>query len=230
MQRRLIPFIALMSIVAAWAMGGSDPFGRIATRIGLHDLAARLLIDPAARGAALYRAGHYDEAATVLADAGPNHAYPLGNAYAKMGDYAEALLAYDRALVREPGHADAHANFALIASLYSGTKLELNSGMAFPDKREGATVAAPEAEGGARASGQGDKASAATDFFKPDLKTGLEQRGVRQPFDDLFIAADERWLITLEDQPGKYLAARLKAEQARRRSLGTAVPEGSDPW
>jgi len=53
---------------------------------------------------------------------------------------------------------------------------------------------------------------------------------VRQPFDDLFIAADERWLVTLEDQPGKYLAARLKAEQERRRALGIASPEAGDQW
>lgn len=228
MRRSIVPAMATVAALGAILLQGGEPFGRIALRAGLPSLAMPLLDDPAAKGAAFYRAGRYDKAIAAFTEAGA--LYDLGNAHARKGDFAEALLAWDQLLVRDPGHADARANFNLIASVYSGTKLELNGPLALPEKKEGDTGESEQAQGSARASGQGDEAEAGTDFFQPELKPGLARRNVRQPFDDMFIAANERWLVTLEDLPGKYLAARLKAEQERRRALGIAVPEGGDPW
>ncbi|MGN6234564.1 VWA domain-containing protein [Dyella sp.] len=73
--------------------------------------ARKLARDPALRGAAAYRGGDYASAAQALAPLpGADAQYNLGNALAKEQRYKEAIAAYDRALARDPGNADAKAN------------------------------------------------------------------------------------------------------------------------
>ena len=73
--------------------------------------AQQLAQDAQLRGAAAYRQGDYDAAATEFARGDSAQAqYDLGNALAKGGKYQDALAAYDRALQRDPALADAHAN------------------------------------------------------------------------------------------------------------------------
>ena len=73
--------------------------------------AQQLAQDAQLRGAAAYRQGDYDAAATEFARGdGAQAQYDLGNALAKGGKYQDALAAYDRALQRDPALADAHAN------------------------------------------------------------------------------------------------------------------------
>jgi Ca-activated chloride channel family protein len=48
-------------------------------------------------------------------------------------------------------------------------------------------------------------------------------------FDAQYMAANDRWLATLEDQPGAYLRARLALEQKARIKAGTALPDPEDP-
>ncbi|QSA96759.1 VWA domain-containing protein [Methylococcus sp. EFPC2] len=82
---------------------------------GRHAEAASTFSDPAWKGAALYRAGDYAEAARALEslDTAEAH-YNRGNALAKQGLYLEALAAYDRALALSPQHADAKYNKELV--------------------------------------------------------------------------------------------------------------------
>ena len=73
--------------------------------------AAALAEDPALRGSAAYRAGDLESALADFAqgDDARSH-YNRGNALAGLQRYDEALAAYDEALAREPGHANAAAN------------------------------------------------------------------------------------------------------------------------
>lgn len=89
--------------------------GRLLIGVGLPGAAAAVLSDPAWRGPALYEAGRYGEAAAVFRDGGRRNAYNLGNALARLGDYAGAVDAYDAALQFNPRDADARANRSLIA-------------------------------------------------------------------------------------------------------------------
>lgn len=85
--------------------------------------AAELFEDPLWRGAALYRAGHFDEALAALADNDDALAhYNRGNALAQLGRYAEALAAYEAALERAPGDEDAQFNRKLMQDLLAQTK------------------------------------------------------------------------------------------------------------
>ncbi|MDR7035507.1 MULTISPECIES: tetratricopeptide repeat protein [Methylobacterium] len=92
-------------------------FGRLLMGIGLPDLAARVISDPAWRGPALYEAGQYGEAAAIFRDGGRRNSYNLGNALARQGDFAGAVAAYDAALQFNPRDADAQANRSLISRL-----------------------------------------------------------------------------------------------------------------
>ncbi|GEP02854.1 tetratricopeptide repeat protein [Methylobacterium oxalidis] len=92
-------------------------FGRLLMGVGLPDLAARVISDPAWRGPALYEARRYAEAARIFRDGGRRNAYNLGNALARQGDLPGAIEAYDEALRFNPRDADAQANRSLVARL-----------------------------------------------------------------------------------------------------------------
>ncbi len=89
---------------------------------GLHQLqqgnaeqAAELFDNPQWKAAAHYRAGQYEQAAESLK--GINNAealYNKGNALARMGNFQEAIKAYDAALKLQPDHEDAEYNRDLI--------------------------------------------------------------------------------------------------------------------
>jgi Ca-activated chloride channel family protein len=73
--------------------------------------AAELFADPAWRAAARYKSGDYQQAADELAGIeGAEASYNRGNALAQMGKLEEALKAYEEALQRQPGMADAAFN------------------------------------------------------------------------------------------------------------------------
>jgi Ca-activated chloride channel family protein len=78
---------------------------------GQAEQAAAQARDPDLRGAAKFRAG---DAAGAAADWAPGSsadaAYNFGNALARQQQYEQAIAAWDEALRRDPGHADATAN------------------------------------------------------------------------------------------------------------------------
>ena len=86
------------------------------------------------------------------------------------------------------------------------------------------------ARGAARAAGQGDDVTNAASLIGlPELQS-RGRLGVRKVFDDKFIEASPRWLATLEDVPGEFLAARIAAERKRRIAEGIEQAEAETPW
>jgi Ca-activated chloride channel family protein len=194
--------------------------------LGLPGIAARIAPDPDLRGAALYRAGAFAEAASAFAEAGGD--YNLGLAAARAGDYATALVAWERVLAASPGDREALANHTLVAALLAGTEFDTAAPPADRD-REGPAPLANPGQGKARAAGQGDEATnPKTGFWMPEM-TSEGLRRVPHLFDAQYMAANDRWLATLEDQPGAYLRARLALEQKARIKAGTALPDPEDP-
>jgi Ca-activated chloride channel family protein len=79
--------------------------------------AAERFQDPHWRATARYQAGDYAAAAAGFTGEDADSRYNRGNALARAGRLQEALAAYDQALQRQPDHADAGFNRALIEKL-----------------------------------------------------------------------------------------------------------------
>ncbi|MEO1138378.1 MAG: hypothetical protein AAFW87_02880 [Pseudomonadota bacterium] len=228
MMRLTIGIAAGAAIILAVLIGGTAPFGRVALSLGVPSIAAALFSDPHWRGVSYYRAGSYRQAAAAFDGAGPAALYNHGNALVRDGKYAAALEAYDLALAihEDP---EARANFDLVRAFYAGTALDADS-VFLSRKRDGETIRAPVARGDAKAEGTGDgETNAGTALYLPALQSE-EQLGVRRVFDDLFIVANDRWLKTLEDVPGAFLAARIAHEHKLRRKAGTGQPQEATEW
>jgi Ca-activated chloride channel family protein len=102
--------VAHAGTLDAW-FANRDQRALQALRHGDAARAQKLAATPGVRGAADYRAGDYAGAAKAFAQGHDARSrYNLGNALAKQDKYQSALAAYQQALQREPGMADARAN------------------------------------------------------------------------------------------------------------------------
>ena len=225
---RRIAIAATFCAVGAFLLGGAGAFGRVALSLGAPGIAAGMLDDPAGRGVAQYRAGNFDAAAAEFDAAGSLQDFNAGNALAMAGRYAAALEAYDRQVAQQPADTEAEANFDLVAAIYAGTEIQDDAPVSWFVKRDGATMAAPLGKGAGRAAGTGDGVTNTGALIGlPELETS-GQLGVRKVFDDKFVPASPRWLATLPDVPGEYLAERIKAEHKRRAKAGLSPPPPED--
>ena len=227
MKTALLPLICSAALAGvALVVAGVDTYARVFTALGLPHVAVPLATDAKTRGEALFRAGDFEGAAAAFEEAGD--AYNQGLAAAWSGDYASALVAWDRVLAGDPDDAETQANHSLVTSLLAGTKFDP---VAPPvtEEKDGPSLLAEPGQGKGRASSTGDEAqNSKTGFWMPEIASeGL--RRVPKIFDAQFVAANDRWLTTLEDQPGRYLRARLAAEQKSREAAGTALPQPEDP-
>ncbi len=226
---KIVMGIAAVAILGGLAIGGGDAAGRLALRVGMPEVAGNLFADTQWQGLAAYRAEDFDRAAALFEESGDMFA--LGNAHARAYRYAPALIAYDEALARNPDDKAALRNAELVAELYGGTKIDgVPLRFALPDRKDDTVVAMPEGQGNARAQGTGDEATnAGTSFETPQLESsGL--RRIPRMFDDKYIAASERWMQGMPDEPGIYLRARLLAERKRRKAAGIASEGERDAW
>ena len=130
------------------------------------------------------------------------------------------------------GDPRAAANFDLVAAAYAGLALDPEAPIAWfteKDGGDGAVVRSFVARGDARAAGTGSGTTNTGALLGlPELESFGDGR-VRKVFDDQFMVANERWLETLSDVPGEYLAARISHERKRREDLGLLQPPPEDP-
>jgi len=89
-----------------------------ALQAGDLESAQQLAEHPLRRGEAAYRAGNYENALTSFSDnKSPQSNYNRGNTLAQLGQYEEAIAAYDEALAVNPDMADAAHNKAELEKL-----------------------------------------------------------------------------------------------------------------
>ena len=82
------------------------------------DLALLFFNEAPWRGVAAYRAGRYAQALREFgADEGVLSLYNLGNSYARLRDWPNAIAAYQRVLRFDPEHVDARYNLSLVQKL-----------------------------------------------------------------------------------------------------------------
>jgi Ca-activated chloride channel homolog len=165
--------------------------------------AAARFDDPRWRAAANYRAGNFEQAASLLAKGrDPDSHYNRGNALARQGQLASALAAYDAALKLRTGDADTLHNRDLVQRL-------LNQ----QSQKGGGAARQPQA---------GQRTDQQTGQQKP--KEAPPAPAPPQPqnrADDAERDATrvaEQWLRRIPDQPGSLLRRKLLAEQRRRQA------------
>jgi len=112
-MKRAAMLIFVISIVALSYLIGAPLVARALFYYGFPLAAANFLSDPVWKGATLYAAGKWNEAAESFAHDGSSN-YNLGNALVRAGRYSEAIEAYERALTIDPDDVDARYNKALI--------------------------------------------------------------------------------------------------------------------
>jgi Ca-activated chloride channel family protein len=213
----------VLALICAALLGGGAPYGRALMAVGMNGAAAPLMKDAGWRGAAQYRAGDFDAAATQFNAA--TDVYNLGLAETQRGNYAAALEAFDLAAAQ--GHPDARANFDVVAAYYAGLGIEAEALALFGKRKEGATADSSIARGNARAAGTGSEVTNTNTMLGLAQLDSRGRLGVRRVFDDKFIVADDRWLAQLGDVPGEFMAERIKQEHRRRVKAGIspAPPE-----
>lgn len=92
-----------------------DQQGRLAFEQGDYAKAGERFSDPMWQGAALYRAGDYERALDAFAQVDSALAYfDLGNSYAALDNYEQAIASYDIALERRPDWREARENRELV--------------------------------------------------------------------------------------------------------------------
>lgn len=125
----LIFFCLMLSMSSAWAFSWSDFWlrpdqqGSKALQAGQPLLAANLFQNTDWRGVAYYRAGKYQQAYQLFKqDQTAKGFYNQGNALAHMGQYQQALNAYDQAIGQQPDFTAAKYNKALVEKLLQQPK------------------------------------------------------------------------------------------------------------
>lgn len=209
-------FALLALIAVAFVAAGQEGLARFALKLDTPSLALALTRDDETRGLARYCLGDFNEAAEALRLAGPKASFNRGNALARIGKYQDALGAYDAVLARDPGHQAARANRAILVKLIAS---------------------ATEDGRGSRPQGM-DEGERSKTTNKNQSMTMLEAEAavrerasqVRRPQESKALIANEQWLETLADEPGRYLKLRIAAEYQRRLEAGSAAPPGDDPW
>ena len=92
-----------------------DQKGMKAFNAGDAEQAAELFQDESWKAAAYYRAGEYEKSNALLdSPATATGYYNKGNALARLGNYPDAIAAYDRALSMDPDNEDARFNRELV--------------------------------------------------------------------------------------------------------------------
>lgn len=140
-------------------------------RQGQFTQAAEIFTDPAWKGIALYRSDQWWRAAEAFVRADDAvSAYNLGNCYVKLGYFALALDAYQRALAGQPDMEDAAFNAELMRTLLAQDDSGDEQSGRQPSEDEIDNVASDEesadagiGEGGTEDSPAGDPAPGETD-------------------------------------------------------------------
>lgn len=129
MQKILLAFFLFAYSITGFAFSWSDLWLRKdeqAARLLAHGKAAEAAVkfeNNSWKSAAYYRAGHYDQTVDLLKSVDtPLANYNRGNALAHLGQYEDAIAAYNKTLVEKPDDQDAKYNRDLLKKILKQQK------------------------------------------------------------------------------------------------------------
>ncbi|WP_243312972.1 tetratricopeptide repeat protein [Fundidesulfovibrio agrisoli] len=196
--------------LANWSPEGlfltADQRGGIAMARKEYDKAAWEFEDPMRRGAALYRAGDFKDAAAAFGqDDSAEAVYNRANALVMLGSYQEAMAGYRKALALKPGWKEAADNLELA------------------DQREKRLHPPDEGDEGTGGELPPDK----IDFDRQAANAPQDQKetvaGGERRLSDAELRA--MWLRRVQTSPADFLRAKF-AYQAARKAPGAQGQEG----
>jgi len=205
--------------------------------------AAALAVDPELSGEAWYRNGEFANAQEAWQGSDSADAqYNRGNALALMGEYDEALAAYDAALGLQPDMPDASYNRELVAQLkqqrdqqqqqqqqQQGDSGDSQDGQPSQEQQEG--DAGEDSEGQESADSEnaeqqeGDQ-DAEQEADEGESKDGEPQADYTEAWSEEDAQAMEQWLRRIPDDPGGLLRRKFRSQHQRRG----APEDESEAW
>ena len=214
----------------------SDQQGFEAIRRGEPERAATLFDDPDWLGPARYRSGDFDGALQDFAQLNDTrNLYNLGNALARTGDLRSAIGAYDRVLAREPDHADAAHNKALVEKLLEEQSeaseqdnneqqqdQENSSESERSDNQDSADQTPPEEsdQDQEQQESESDPQQQNSEQEEPSEQGEQEEESLAEQERDESEEAMEQWLRRVPDDPGGLLRRKFQYENQQRLRRG----------
>jgi Ca-activated chloride channel family protein len=213
-----------------------------------HAEAAGLFENSDWRGAANYRAQEYEAAvAAFSAIDTPDGHYNRGNALAMLGNYAEAIAAYDIAINREPDHADAIANKEIVEQLLEQQESEQgenqegenqenesnqNSENESEQQEENSEQQDQESQEGNQDEQQQEQQQNQPPEEQESSESNSEQNTPSDSENTEFEEQQslEQWLRRIEDDPGELLRRKFRYQYRQRQLNGTANAAGDQIW
>lgn len=208
MTRRTKILLLLACLAALGA--GRDAWAKLIWMSGAPQLAYPLLSHPAAKAAALYEMGRYDQADAKFAEVGRSATYGRALSLAMTGKYELSVAYFDAVLFSNQYDKDAKYNREIVNSLVEPVIGEAAGHGRIEVKLRAAGVNTVEFDP--------DKPTQA--IVAKDATDGV--RRLDRDVDNRTVSAGEDWLETLADAPGAYLGGRLHAEMERRIDAGEA--------
>lgn len=213
-----------------------------------HSEAAGLFRSPQWAGAASYRAQDYEAAiAAFSATDTPAAHYNRGNALALIGNYAEAIAAYDRTLTLEPEHEDALHNREIVQQLLEEQEQEAgenqegesqenesqqNSENESEQDQENQDQQDQESQEGNQDQQQQEQQQNQPPEEQEGSESNSEQNTPTDTSNEEFEEqqALEQWLRRIEDDPGELLRRKFRYQYRQRQLDGTANTSGDQIW
>jgi Ca-activated chloride channel family protein len=234
----VLPLISLSSVLAPQTVQASwwDDLWQRPDQQAWHALqaddaprAAALAEEPALAGEARYRSEDFARAAESWStlDSADAH-YNRGNALAHLGRLDEAIAAYDEALERAPGMADAEFNRALVEQLKEQQERE-QQGDAGETGESESSEEQPGESSETSEDQQGEQGDSAEEGGEQDgeqreSEGGQDQERQAPEYAESWSEEDaqamEQWLRRIPDDPGGLLRRKFRNEHQRRGSPG----------
>ncbi len=207
-----------------------------------NDRAASLALDPEISGQAWYRSGKFENALGAWSRAsGADVLYNQGNSLAQLGEYEQALAAYDEALKLAPAMEDARFNRELIAQLkeqqdqqeqqekeQNGEGDEQKDGESSDQSSEEDQSGQSQDESGTEQESK-EQQEGEQEAEQDEGKQGQEQQSQQDyaaSWSEEDAQAMEQWLRRIPDDPGGLLRRKFINEHQRR-----GAPEDEpEPW
>ncbi len=214
-----------------------------------HATAAALFEVPDWQGAANYRAANYEAAiAGFSAMNTPDGHYNRGNSLALLGNYAEAIAAYDQTLSLVPDHADALHNKEIVEKLLEEQQAESgenqegenqeqqseqNSENESEEQQESSQQQDQQSQEGNEEQQQEQQQNEAPEE-QENSESNSEQNTPSDTSNEEFEEqqALEQWLRRIDDDPGELLRRKFRFQYRQRQLNGTAnsIQDGGQIW